>query len=274
MICNLGSRVVNNYLISSDAGLILIDTGYAGGFPHFLKMLEKNRIRPTEIRYVFLTHAHDDHAGFLNEVLEATDAEVILHPKAAEGLKRGQNSFEGGCSSFTAWLFCQILALFGHGDHRYPAIREEYLERLIPIGSERFEALDFPCEVLETPGHTADHISLLTGERLFCGDAAMNGFPSRKRTIIWIEDLPAYRQSWETIIGKNPDMIYPSHGRPFKTADLKKYLKSLDRVKLYPLKQRHEGAASPYSCRPVQGAEKPRQFREKETAGQKGQEDL
>ncbi|MBQ7153471.1 MAG: MBL fold metallo-hydrolase [Clostridia bacterium] len=99
MICNLGNCIVNNYLISSEAGLILIDTGYAGGFPHFQRMLAKNRIRPDEIKYVFLTHAHDDHAGFLNEVFAATDAAVILHPKAVERLKRGQNSFEGGCSS-------------------------------------------------------------------------------------------------------------------------------------------------------------------------------
>ena len=124
MICNLGTRVVNNYLISSEAGLILIDTGYAGGFRHFMKMLKKNNIRPEEIKHVFLTHAHDDHAGFLNEVLESTNADVILHPKAIDGLRQGQNSFKGGCSSLTAWLFCQVLALLGHGDHRYPSIKE------------------------------------------------------------------------------------------------------------------------------------------------------
>ncbi len=237
-IINLGTRVVNNYLISSDAGLILIDTGYAGGFPHFMRALEKHRIDPKEIRYVFLTHAHDDHAGFLNEVLEATDADVILHPKAIDGLKRGQNSFEGGCSSFRAWLFCRILSVFGHGDHRFPAIKEEFLDRLIPIGSERFRALTFPGEILETPGHTADHISLLTEGVLFCGDAAMNGFPSKRRTTIWIEDLPQYRRSWEAIIEKDPDMLCPAHGKPFVAADLRKNLKALDRVKRYALKEK------------------------------------
>ena len=237
-IINLGTRVVNNYLIPSEAGWILIDTGYAGGFPRFQKMLKKHGVRPEEIKIVFLTHAHDDHAGFLNEVLAATGADVILHPKAVEGLKRGQNSFEGGCSSLPAWLFCQVLALFGHGDHRYPAIREEYLGRLIPIGSERFRALGFPYEVLETPGHTADHIALLVGDVLFCGDAAMNGFPSRRRTTIWIENLPQFRQSWETIIGKSPRLLCPAHGKPFPTADLKKYLNSLDKVKLHALKDK------------------------------------
>ena len=237
MILNLGSRVVNSYLISSDVGCILIDTGYAGGFPRFLKKLEKNNIRPEEIKFVFLTHAHDDHAGFLNEVLAATDAEVILHPKAVEGLKRGQNSFEGGCSSRLALLFCKVLALFGHGDHRYPPIRDEYLGRLIPIDSGRFQELGFPCEVVETPGHTADHIALLAGDKLFCGDAAMNGFPSRRRTIIWIENLRQYQQSWDTILQRAPAMLYPGHGKPFKTAELRKYRKSLERIRLYPLKE-------------------------------------
>ena len=234
-IINLGTRVVNSYLIPSGDGRILIDTGYAGGFAHFQKALEKHGVRPEEIRYVFLTHAHDDHAGFLNEVLAATDADVILHPKAIDGLRRGQNSFEGGCSSLLAWLFCQILALFGHGEHRYPPIRDEYLDRLIPIGSERFRLLDFPYEVLETPGHTADHIALLVGDMLFCGDAAMNGFPSCGRTTIWIENLPQYKRSWEAILERSPRLLCPAHGKPFPTADLKKYLKTLDKVKLRAL---------------------------------------
>ena len=238
MILNLGSRVANNYLISSDKGLILIDTGYAGGFPRFLKQLRKNRIRAEEIRYVFLTHAHDDHAGFLNEVLAATKAEVILHPKALDGLKRGQNSFEGGCSSYPAYLFCRVLGLFGHGDHRYPPIKEEFLDRLIPIDSDRFRDLRFPYEVLETPGHTADHISLLAGDKLFCGDAAMNGFPSVRRTIIWIEDLRQYARSWDVILQKAPAVLYPGHGKPFPTSDLRKYRSSLSRIKLRPLKER------------------------------------
>ena len=161
MIYNIGSRIVNNYLVSFDAGFILVDTGYEGGFPHFLKKLEKHHIQPEEIKYLLLTHAHDDHAGFLNEVLEATGAEVILNRKAIDGLKRGQNSFEGGCSSILAWLFCQVLILLGHGNHRYPAIKDEYLKRLIPIDSDRFGMLGFPYEILETPGHTSDHISLL-----------------------------------------------------------------------------------------------------------------
>ena len=52
----------------------------------------------------------------------------------------------------------------------------------------------------------------------------MNGFPSIKRTIIWIEDLEQYRQSWEKIMALKPAMVYPSHGKPFPATDLKKAL--------------------------------------------------
>lgn len=236
MICNLGSRAVNTYVVPCGDGYIVIDTGYPGGFPRFARLLEKHRIDPEDIRYVFLTHAHDDHAGFLNEVLAATDARVILHPKAIAGLMKGRNSFEGGCPSLRAYLFCRALALLGHGEHRYPPIKEEYMDRLVPIGSEAFYSLDFPYKVVETPGHTADHISLLMGDVLFCGDAAMNNFPSTRRTTIWIEDLERYRQTWEAILELGPSLLYPAHGKPFPASDLRTYLPSLDAIKLRALK--------------------------------------
>lgn len=235
-IFNLGSRIVNNYLISTEIGYILIDTGYEGSLSRFSNKLNKLKINPKEIRYVFLTHAHDDHAGFLNEVLDTTDAKVILHPKAIERLKKGQNSFEGGCSSQLALLFCKILALCGKGEHKFPAIRDEFLPRLITTNSEEFRTLQLPFKVLETPGHTADHISLLIDDNLFCGDAAMNTLPSIKRVTIWIENLQQYKQSWQTIMAIAPQTIYPAHGKPFPTSNLQSYLLALDKIKLHPLK--------------------------------------
>ncbi len=237
MIYNLGNRVVNNYLVSlDDGGYILIDTGYAEYYGAFRKRLRKIGIEPAQIKYVFLTHAHDDHDGFLNDVLEITDAKVILHPKAIDGLIKGQNSFEGGCSSRLAWLFCKVLELFGKGEHKFPPLQKQYLDRLITIDSARFKALKLPFEVIETPGHTADHIAMLKDGILFCGDAAMNNFPSIKRTIIWIENLEQYKESWKKMIALNPRIIYPAHGKPFSADDLTRFEGHLDEIRLYPIK--------------------------------------
>lgn len=234
-IYNIGNRVVNNYLFAIDEGYILIDTGYENGFARFQRNLKKLNIQPSEIKFIFLTHAHDDHAGFLNKVLAITNTKVILHPKAIERLKSGQNSFEGGCSSMLAYIFCKLFALFGKSGHKFPPIKDEYLNRLITTDSQEFRNLNLPIQAIETSGHTADHISLLKDGILFCGDAAMNGFPSIKRNIIWIENLQDYRKSWEKMIAFNPAKIYPSHGKPFDVNDLKRFIKSIDKIKSRPL---------------------------------------
>ena len=92
-----------------------------------------------------------------------------------------------------------------------------------------------PFEVIETPGHTADHIAMLRDGILFCGDAAMNGFPSIRRVIIWIENVEQYRRSWAKMIAANATAIYPAHGKPFSPSDLKKYQNNLEHIRLYPM---------------------------------------
>ena len=42
----------------------------------------------------FLTHAHDDHAGFLNELMNKyPDIKVIVNPASIPVLRKGQNGF-------------------------------------------------------------------------------------------------------------------------------------------------------------------------------------
>ena len=181
-IVNAGSRIVNNYLYPVNGGYVLVDTGYAGAFPRFLKRLRRAGIDARAISYVFLTHAHDDHAGFLNEALRAAPrAKVVAHSAALAGLRRGQNSFAGGCTSRLALGFCRLMKLLGHGEHRFPPLEASLEERFVAVTAENREALEIALggRILETPGHTEDSISLLLPDgSLFCGDAAMNGFPS------------------------------------------------------------------------------------------------
>ena len=68
---------------------------------------------------------------------------------------------------------------------------QEYENRLILISDENIHGLDeiLGGKIIRTPGHTADSMSLLLNDgTLFCGDAAMNGFPSVNNVTIWAED--------------------------------------------------------------------------------------
>lgn len=90
-IHNLGGYAVNNYLLETAKGIIAIDTGYQGGMEKFKKRFEK-RWPLSQLKYIFLTHHHDDHAGFLHDLLVATEARVILHSLAVQALEEGKNN--------------------------------------------------------------------------------------------------------------------------------------------------------------------------------------
>lgn len=238
-IVNAGNRFMNTYVYRSQAGYIMIDTGYEHSLKRVQKCLWKHGIALSDIRFVFLTHAHDDHAGFLNELLSKCPAvKVILHAQAIPVLFQGQNSFDGGCSGFAAFAFCKLMAFAGKGKHLFPAVEEQYADRLLILSPENLDKLETLLHgtILFTPGHTADSISLKIGNLIFCGDAAMNGMPSFHRITIWMEDQAAFYRSWKRLIAEKADFIFPAHGKPFPSNNLKKYIRYIRNVTLYRLK--------------------------------------
>lgn len=219
---NIGGYALKNYLLETPMGIIAIDTGYPGGLPRFKARFER-RWPLSELKFLFLTHHHDDHAGFLADLLEQTGAKVVLHPLAVEHLRRGRNNEPPGAgySSVPASLFGKIKK-----DFSFPAV--DAGARFIPVHSEQeqfFMELGLPIRIVFLPGHTADSMGLFLPEtgQLFCGDAAMNAVISVARHTIWIDDAQAFGRSWDKMIALSPARIYPSHGTPFSPSDLVKY---------------------------------------------------
>ena len=242
---NVGSRIVNTYLYPIPTGYVMVDTGYAGGLRHVIRRLEREGIALSELRCLFLTHAHDDHAGFLNALLSlCPELVVVCSRRAVPVLLRGQNPFDGGCSGLPARIFCGAMSLAGKGEHRFPPVELRFLDRLLQVSPGDTAAAErlLQGSILFTPGHTADSISLQipseNGSVIFCGDAAMNGFPSRRRMTIWMENPAAFQASWDLLLKAGADKLYPGHGRPFDTRDLMRYRQDIKSVKLYPLRER------------------------------------
>lgn len=238
-IYNVGSRVMNTYIYQAQGNYIMIDTGYEHSLKRVKKRADKQGVSLSRVKYIFLTHAHDDHAGFLNELLsQYPDIRVIIHHRAMPTLLKGQNSFAGGCSSLMALAFCKFMGLAGRGKHLFPAIEKQYTDRFINISPQNQAELEniLQGKILLTPGHTPDSVSLRTGNKIFCGDAAMNGLPSLKKITIWIENKYAFQKSWNRLLDEHADWILPAHGKPFRREELEKYINDIPGIKLYRLK--------------------------------------
>jgi len=221
------------YLLKCTGGYLLIDTSYPRYYPQFEKKLDKIGIAVSEIKYLFLTHHHDDHAGFAAELVRRAGCRVIAHRNALSALKQGK--YEGTAkpvnrrikivTAFYALYYALYYAPY-HKDFTFPPVI--LAERDIVIDGDNDELLKgigIEGVILHTPGHTStrDSISVLLSDGgAFVGDIAMNflrwtGVGHRP---IYIEDINTVYESWRKLRERGARIIYPSHGRPFSATEL------------------------------------------------------
>ena len=80
---------------------------------------------------------------------------------------------------------------------------------LSPSNRAVLELIGLQGEVLETPGHSDDSVSLvLDGSMAFIGDLTPLFMANE-------ENAAVLKESWSRIVERNPKMIYPAHANPF-----------------------------------------------------------
>ncbi|MEN6409243.1 MAG: MBL fold metallo-hydrolase, partial [Anaerolineaceae bacterium] len=83
--CGLGV----GFLIETPHGMFLIDSGSPGEHGQVLgKMKELGR---TDLKVIWITHAHYDHYGSATALRRATGARIGVHPADAASLVRGKS---------------------------------------------------------------------------------------------------------------------------------------------------------------------------------------
>jgi glyoxylase-like metal-dependent hydrolase (beta-lactamase superfamily II) len=235
-IHQIGSYMLRSYLIETPLGWIALDSGYAGGFAAYQKRL--SRLTPlSRIKYVFLTHTHNDHAGFLGELVQKSGAKLVVSENSLPRLASGENAMPEG-TGFTTRMGVMLSAMMKHSSFP-PVLPDATTVILKGEADQPFLAAGLPIRIVFLPGHTADSIGLFLEEtrELICGDATGNAVIAPARQAILIEDVPTFAKTWDKIIALNPARIYPSHGNPFTPEDLVKFRGRLDNLKLfYPKK--------------------------------------
>ena len=134
----VGPIETNCYIVSDEKTkeCAVIDPGAEAAV--ILDYIESAGLR---CRCVFLTHAHDDHTGAVDEVLADTGAALYMSAKD-NGVPIGF-----GGAAYTA---PEGSRFYGEGDE-------------VAVGSLRFH-------VIETPGHTPGSVCLICLDALFTGD--------------------------------------------------------------------------------------------------------
>lgn len=161
---------VNMFLLDSDDGYALIDTGLPGSADAILKGLTELGKPPDAIRHILLTHAHPDHIGSLAAVKKATGARSYMHaadaPIAASG--RGFRPMKPSPGLLTGILF----RLFVRLDR---VVEAATIDQQIEDGEQL--PIAGGIRAIHVPGHCAGQLVFLWGQRggaLFAADACSN----------------------------------------------------------------------------------------------------
>jgi len=231
-IKTLKLKVTNCYLVRADRHYLLVDTGYGYEWPLFCQRLREAGVGLDEIGYVLLTHHHDDHAGLLNTIVERNpNVRVIVSACGADLLGTGKH-FHTAEAGYINRRIGFLLALKGRFDkkwtHAFPPYRVRAHDLLI-MGDIRFEELGIPLagSIVETPGHSPDHLSVLLDDGdCLAGDAAANflQWAGAKYCVIAVDDLDQYYASWRKMIDAGARLVFPAHGKPFAGEALRQSL--------------------------------------------------
>lgn len=222
-------------MIKLPEGYLLIDTGYHDRYKQFLKQLKAAKIESNEITFLMLTHHHEDHVGFAEELRLDTGAKLIVHKYALPFLTRGTHENRGEHWNRTVHRlitpFSKILS------HKYPPVdirRDDII--LHDNNPMKTSNLGLNGKIVCTPGHSSDSVSLILDDgKAFIGDASMNllGLGETRYRPFFIQDRNEIFGSWRRLIESGARNLYPSHGKPFS---VEKLVRNLDLSKKPDLK--------------------------------------
>ncbi|MCV9388459.1 MBL fold metallo-hydrolase [Reichenbachiella ulvae] len=161
-------HAIASYLIPSEEGPILIETGPHSTFRVLREAIENQGYNASEIKHVLLTHIHLDHAGAAWAFAEQ-GANIYVHPFGA-----GHIAEPGKLMASAKQIYQdQMDSLWGQMN---PIPKDQIVEvgheEVLTIGGVKIKSL-------HTPGHAKHHIAwqLLSGQAgiedsIFTGDVA------------------------------------------------------------------------------------------------------
>ncbi|WP_408057406.1 MULTISPECIES: MBL fold metallo-hydrolase [Ureibacillus] len=193
-ILSVGPIQANCYIVSNKAKeCIIFDPGEEG--QRIISTVEKERLKPLA---VFLTHAHFDHIGAVDEVRNAFHIPVYIHKEEEDWLLDPSKNGSG--------KFADL-----------PTIRLQPADSIIDREQE-FEIGGMKFQAVFTPGHSPGSISYIFKEDGFAivGDTLFQGSIGRTDLLGGSMDILLKSIHEKLLVLPDDFIIYPGHG-PYTT---------------------------------------------------------
>ncbi len=194
---------IASFLVETSEGPVLFETGPHSTFPHLEEGLKQHGYRVRDVKHVFLTHIHLDHAGAA-WAMAREGAAIYLHPFGAKHM-----ADPGKLMSSARRIYRDDMDRLWGDMQSIPEaqLRTVAHRESITVGDHTFVSW-------HTPGHAVHHIAWQLDGVIFTGDVAGvklgNGpvAPPCPPPDINIED---WIESIKLIKSLNPEALYLTH---------------------------------------------------------------
>lgn len=185
-IVNVGYRSTNHWVVSAGTSRLLVDLGWPGTMGQMRANLHRMDVPLNEIRYGLATHYHIDHAGLAQELKHAGVPLLVLDAQVSA---------------------IPIMKTWTKPQDKYVDITmHDNVIISFPESRSLLDRISILGEILHTPGHSDDSVSLLLDDgSAFTGDLT---HPAR----IGERDAAVVSASWRLLRERGATRVYPAHG--------------------------------------------------------------
>lgn len=183
----LGELVTNCYLVADEntKNAILFDAPAEAG--KILDYLKKNGLT---LKKVFLTHSHFDHILALREIVDATNAELLMHKEEEKYFKDPSLNLAG--------------------EHWEKLNLPDYYKLLSDNDELVLDGINI--KVIHTPGHTQGSTCYLVNDILISGDTLFSGSIGRTDFPLGSFDDEVQAIKNKLMLLDDETKVYPGHG--------------------------------------------------------------
>ena len=203
----------NCYLLKNESNFILFDTGFKSKRKYIEKKLEDAGVTEENLKLIVLSHGDVDHADNALFFKKKYNTKIAMNKLDEIMVTKGDMTSNRKKNPDKISPFFRLIIFLSN-----LSFKKEKFDCLTPdlFVEDDYSLTDFGFDatIIETPGHSAGSISLLTetGD-LLCGDLFYNLV---KPTCLMIDDIKKYNESLKKLEKLSINNIYPGHGKPFK----------------------------------------------------------
>jgi hydroxyacylglutathione hydrolase len=212
-ILTISLGFVNCYLVKTDAGFILVDTGMRSGRANLEKALISAGCQPGNLKLMIITHGDIDHTDNCVYLREKYQTRIVMHRNDANMVENGSMQPKRKVKSSLLRLMHLVMRLSG-GMNKMVAAFDRFKPDFFLDEGQSLMEYGFDATVLHLPGHTKGSIAILTNNGdLISGDTLENRGGLHPALIV--DDEAELAASVDRLARLGLKTVYPGHGKPF-----------------------------------------------------------